>query len=76
VTGNFILGEMYLGVLTLPDARKRARLQAWFDALAQVIEPPCVPSQVEGLDAGMDPLRLALASRPAAWGHAASILSK
>ena len=36
-----VLGEMYLGVLALPDGRKRARLQAWFETLAQAIE--CLP---------------------------------
>lgn len=36
-----VLGEMYLGVLALSDGRKRARLEAWFDALARAIE--CLP---------------------------------
>jgi predicted nucleic acid-binding protein len=36
-----VLGEMYLGVLALPDGRKRARLQAWFETLAQAIA--CLP---------------------------------
>jgi toxin FitB len=36
-----VLGELYFGVLVMPDGRKRARLQEWFDALAQALE--CLP---------------------------------
>jgi predicted nucleic acid-binding protein len=38
---SIVLGELYLGVLALPDGRKRARLQAWFDTLTPAIE--CLP---------------------------------
>jgi toxin FitB len=38
---SIILGELNLGVLTLPAGRKRARLEAWFDRLAQAIQ--CLP---------------------------------
>jgi predicted nucleic acid-binding protein len=38
---SIVLGEMYLGVLAFPDGRKRARLQAWFETLAQAIA--CLP---------------------------------
>ena len=41
VVDPVILGEMYVGVLVLPDGRKRSRLQAWFDALVQAID--CLP---------------------------------
>lgn len=36
-----VLGELYVGVLALSEGRKRARLEAWFDALARAIE--CLP---------------------------------
>jgi toxin FitB len=36
-----VLGELYFGVLVMPDGRKRARLQKWFDALAQALQ--CLP---------------------------------
>jgi len=32
---SIILGELYLGVLVLPDGRKRSRLQTWFDELME-----------------------------------------
>jgi toxin FitB len=36
-----VLGELFFGVLVMPDGHKRARLQEWFDALAQALE--CLP---------------------------------
>lgn len=38
---SIILGELCLGVLALPTGRKRARLEAWFEAVARNIE--CLP---------------------------------
>jgi predicted nucleic acid-binding protein len=38
---SIILGELYVGVLAMPDGRKRARLELWFETLAQAIE--CLP---------------------------------
>jgi toxin FitB len=38
---SIILGELYVGVLAMPDGRKRARLEDWFEKLAQAIE--CLP---------------------------------
>jgi toxin FitB len=38
---SIILGELYLGVLVLPDGRKRSRLQTWFDDLTEAVE--CLP---------------------------------
>ncbi len=38
---SIILGELYVGVLAMPDGRKRARLEDWFETLAQAIE--CLP---------------------------------
>lgn len=38
VVNPIILGEMYVGVLVLPDGRRRSRLQAWFDALVRAID--------------------------------------
>jgi len=38
---SIILGELYVGVLTMPDGRKRARLEKWFEALAQTVQ--CLP---------------------------------
>lgn len=36
-----ILGELRIGILTLPAGRKRARLEEWFSSLARTIE--CLP---------------------------------
>jgi predicted nucleic acid-binding protein len=41
VVDSIILGELCLGVLALPGGRKRAQLEAWFEAVAQTIE--CLP---------------------------------
>jgi toxin FitB len=38
---SIILGELFVGVLAMADGRKRARLQEWFETLAQAIE--CLP---------------------------------
>jgi toxin FitB len=38
---SIILGELYVGVLAMPGGRKRARLEDWFEKLAQAIE--CLP---------------------------------
>jgi toxin FitB len=41
VVDSIILGELYVGVLTLPLGRRRRQLEEWFDALVQTIE--CLP---------------------------------
>jgi len=41
VVDPIILGEMYVGVLDLPDGRRTSGLQAWLDALVQAID--CLP---------------------------------
>ncbi len=41
VVDPIVLGELCLGVLTLPVGRKRARLEAWFETVAQTVE--CLP---------------------------------
>jgi predicted nucleic acid-binding protein len=41
VVDSVVLGEVCLGILVLPSGRKRARLEAWFEAVAQTIE--CLP---------------------------------
>ena len=38
---SVVLGEVCLGILLLPRGRKRARLEVWFDAVAQTID--CLP---------------------------------
>ena len=38
---SIILGELCIGVRTLPAGRKRTRLEQWFEALAEAIE--CLP---------------------------------
>jgi predicted nucleic acid-binding protein len=35
---SIILGELYVGVLAMPEGRKRARLEKWFETLAQAVE--------------------------------------
>jgi predicted nucleic acid-binding protein len=41
VVDSIILGELCIGVRALPSGRKRARLEQWFEALAETIE--CLP---------------------------------
>jgi len=41
---SIILGELCIGILALPPGRKRARLEQWFEALAETIE--CLPWDV------------------------------
>ena len=41
VVDSIVFGEIFLGVLALPNGRKRAQLEQWFDAVAQTIE--CLP---------------------------------
>lgn len=38
---SIIMGELFIGVQALPPGRKRARLEEWFEALADTIE--CLP---------------------------------
>lgn len=38
---SIILGELYVGVLSLPGGRKRSRLQTWLEELTQKLE--CLP---------------------------------
>ncbi|MCZ7639541.1 MAG: hypothetical protein M5U12_27955 [Verrucomicrobia bacterium] len=47
-----VLGELYVGVLALSEGRKRARLEAWFDALARAIE--CLPGMRRSAGDGLD----------------------
>lgn len=41
VVDSLILGEICVGVLTLPPGRKRAQLDQWFEAVVQTID--CLP---------------------------------
>jgi predicted nucleic acid-binding protein len=41
VLDSIVLGELYLGVVSLPAGRRRASLEHWFEALAKTIE--CIP---------------------------------
>jgi predicted nucleic acid-binding protein len=41
VLDSIVLGELYLGVVSLPVGRRRASLEPWFEALAKTIE--CIP---------------------------------
>ena len=41
VVDSIILGELLVGILTLPAGRKRARLEGWLEAVVQTID--CVP---------------------------------
>ena len=41
---SIIMGELFIGVQALPPGRKRARLEEWFEALAETIE--CLPWDV------------------------------
>jgi hypothetical protein len=50
VPDSIILGELYVGVLSLPSGRKRRQLQQWFEALAQTIK--CLPYISEQCRAG------------------------
>ena len=38
---SIVLGELCIGIQALPSGRKRARLEQWFEALAETIE--CLP---------------------------------
>jgi len=38
---SVILGELYIGVLTLPRSRKRTELEGWFKVLAGTVD--CIP---------------------------------
>ena len=38
VVDSIVLGELCLGVLSLPAGRKRARLELWFEAVARTID--------------------------------------
>jgi predicted nucleic acid-binding protein len=38
---SIIMGELFVGVQTQPPGRRRARLEEWFEALAETIE--CLP---------------------------------
>ena len=38
VVDAVILGELRIGILALPAGRKRARLEAWFEAVAKTID--------------------------------------
>ena len=41
VVDSVVLGELCIGVLSLPAGRKRTQLQQWLDAVVQTIE--CLP---------------------------------
>jgi len=41
VVDSIVLGELCLGVFSLPAGRKRERLEQWFEALARTLE--CLP---------------------------------
>jgi predicted nucleic acid-binding protein len=44
VVDSIILGELCVGVQSLPSGRRRTRLEQWFDALAEAVE--CLPWDV------------------------------
>lgn len=41
VVDSIILGELSIGILSLPRGRKRAQLEQWFEAVVKAIE--CLP---------------------------------
>jgi predicted nucleic acid-binding protein len=41
VVDSIVLGELYLGVLSIPAGRRRTRLEQWFDALSKTLV--CLP---------------------------------
>ena len=41
VLDSIVLGEISIGILSLPGGRKRTRLEKWFDEVVRTIE--CVP---------------------------------
>ena len=41
VVDSIVLGELYLGVLTLPAGRRRTRLEEWFEGIAKSVN--CLP---------------------------------
>jgi predicted nucleic acid-binding protein len=41
VVDSIILGELYVGILTLPRGRKRTQLEQWFEEVVQAID--CLP---------------------------------
>jgi len=41
VVDSIVLGELYLGVLSLPAGSRKTRLEHWFDSLSKSIE--CLP---------------------------------
>jgi len=44
VVDSIVLGELNVGVLTLPRGRKRDNLERWFEVLVQAID--CLPWDV------------------------------
>lgn len=44
VVDSIILGELRIGVQSLPSGRRRARLEEWFETLAEAVE--CLPWDV------------------------------
>ncbi len=38
VVDSIVLGELYVGILSLPRSRKRAQLETWFSAVARQID--------------------------------------
>jgi predicted nucleic acid-binding protein len=47
VVDSIVLGELCLGVLSLPAGHRRARLDTWFDAIAKTVV--CLPWDEHGL---------------------------
>lgn len=41
VVDSIILGELFIGILSLPRGRKRTQLEQWFEAVVQTID--CLP---------------------------------
>jgi predicted nucleic acid-binding protein len=41
VVDAIVLGELYVGILTLPRSRKRARIEQWFESVAEGLD--CLP---------------------------------
>jgi toxin FitB len=41
IVDSIIIGELQIGILTLPRGRKRARLEQWYEAVVETIE--CLP---------------------------------
>ncbi|MSU36159.1 MAG: hypothetical protein EXS36_13870 [Pedosphaera sp.] len=52
VVDSIILGELLIGILTLPPGRKRGQLERWFADVVETID--CLPWDAQSVVAGLN----------------------